>query len=111
MSTWFSQDDKYRDEIVHLEDERYGAHHHRHITHDTNESNEMCLSRALTYETKGPRRVLHRGPHERRSPTSSKKAKESSGSAAKRHGKTNSTSANVPFQPEVEEPELEEPGE
>ncbi|KAJ5703813.1 hypothetical protein N7493_010951 [Penicillium malachiteum] len=99
MSIWFSQDDKYRDEIVHLEDERYGAHHHRHITHDTNESNE------------GPRRVPHRGPHERRSPTTSKKTKESSGSAAKRHGKTNSTSAHVPFQPEVEEPELEEPGE
>ncbi|KAJ5725868.1 uncharacterized protein N7483_007225 [Penicillium malachiteum] len=93
MSTWFSQDDKYRDEIVQLENEKYGANHHRHITHDSNESNE------------GPRRVPHREPHNRRSPTSSKKSKESSGSAAKRHQKSNSTSAHVPSQPELEEPE------
>ncbi|KAJ6031131.1 hypothetical protein N7540_001863 [Penicillium herquei] len=98
MSTWFSQNDKSRDEIVQLEHEKYGANHHRHITHDSIQSNE------------GPRRVPHRGPHERRSPTSSKKAKESSGSAAKRYQKSKSTSAHVPFQPEVEEPELEEPG-
>ncbi|KAJ5115928.1 hypothetical protein N7456_000276 [Penicillium angulare] len=73
MSTRFSQDDKYRDEIIQMEDEKYGSGHHRHVNHDSDPRKV------------GPYRVAHREPQGRRSPTTSNKAKGSSGSAAKRH--------------------------
>ncbi|KAJ5289092.1 hypothetical protein N7478_002122 [Penicillium angulare] len=85
MSTRFSQDDKYRDEIIQMEDEKYGAGHHRHVNHDFDSRSEEADM------GQGPYRVAHRQPQGRRSPTTSNKAKGSSGSAAKRHDQSKNT--------------------
>ncbi|KAJ5917758.1 hypothetical protein N7454_010133 [Penicillium verhagenii] len=34
MTTRFPQTDKYHDEIIKMEEEKYGTHHHHHITHN-----------------------------------------------------------------------------
>lgn len=51
MSTWFPKDDKYRGEIIHMEDEKYGAHHHRHVTHDSDPRNEVGSGTPINQHT------------------------------------------------------------
>ncbi|KAJ5929956.1 hypothetical protein N7466_005449 [Penicillium verhagenii] len=53
MTTRFPQTDKYHDEIIKMEEEKYGTHHHHHITHNDEAWNT------------GPERVPHREPETR----------------------------------------------
>jgi hypothetical protein len=43
MTTRFSPSDDYHDEIVNIEEAKYGSHHHHHITHDEPPWNEVGI--------------------------------------------------------------------
>ncbi|KAJ5538505.1 hypothetical protein N7513_006450 [Penicillium frequentans] len=82
MATRFPPSDSYHDEIINMEQDKYGAHHHHHITHNEPAWND------------GPTRVPHRDGV-RRSPTPSNYAKESGGSTAKRITRANGAKSHA----------------
>lgn len=43
MTTRLPPSDKYHDEIINMEEEKYGAHHHHRITHDEPAWNDVGI--------------------------------------------------------------------